>query len=176
MHDYEALIIAPLAAFSIARLIERGLNTPSRGGAYEKLVAWAIVIPAFVVYPMAAAVFFPSKPAPADVAMVEFGRDLRRLTPLNSVILTPEHNMVPVYYSNRRIVRCVESVARLKAVMAALPVAFPPQTPVFFAVQHDRIEENRDLITTIAPAHEEVSLVLVPLGTAGKLATPSFVP
>ena len=175
MHDYEALIVAPLAAFAVARLIERGWSSPGKGGAVEKGIAWAIVLPAIVAFPMAAAVYSPPKPAAADIAMVEFGREIGRLTPPGSVVLTPECNMVPIYYSNRRIVRCVETPALLRAALDALPGAFSPQTPVFWAVPRDTTAENRALLNT-AGGHQSASLMLVPLGTAAKLTLPDSVP
>jgi hypothetical protein len=133
MHNYEALILAPLVAFAIARLVQRGLHPQQRGGAMEKLVTWAFVVPGVLLFPLASSTVRPATADPADVALVRFGRDLRRLTPPGAVVLTPEWSMVPVYYSERRILRGVSALPRFTEVIRALSKAFPKGARVYFA-------------------------------------------
>jgi hypothetical protein len=160
MHNYEALILAPLAAFAIARLIERGMSPRQRGGALEKLVTWAFVVPGVLLFPLASSVARPAAADPADVALVRFGRELRRLTPPGAIVLTPEWSMVPVYYSGRRIVRGVTALPRFTDVTKALPKAFPEGPRVYFAAPAGA-ELPPDLLAALPgwPQKGEVRLV-----------------
>jgi hypothetical protein len=145
MHDYEALILAPLTAFAIGRLIERGMNPRQKGSAMERIAMWVVVVPGLMLYPLVSSVVRPAEPDPADVALVSFGRELRSSTPAGAIVLTPEWSMVPVYYSERRIVRGVNSRKRLDEVLAALPKAFSGNPPVFFAAPEGQELESEVL-------------------------------
>lgn len=156
-HDFQAMIIAPLAALAVGRLVERGLDAQekSRGGDQERVIAWAIIVPAILLYPAVMGAYRPSPPEPEDRAMATFGQEIHRNTPEGSVVIIPEWHGVIVYYSGRRMVWAINSPERLKNVLTALPDRFPQHPRVFFAASR---------LTSLDPAMEALLPPLEPLG------------
>ncbi|MBS1798748.1 MAG: hypothetical protein JSS95_02875 [Acidobacteria bacterium] len=127
-HHFEFLIAAPAVAVSLA-----WIATKRDSGTERTATVRAVV---FVVLAAVQAVVLPH-PHISDgydpVRLVEFGKTIKAGTPPGSIVLAPLISSVPLYYSERHIVRGVDSP---QAAMDALQIAHRdyPGAPVYLAI------------------------------------------
>jgi hypothetical protein len=66
--------------------------------------------------------------------MVQYGRAIAQFTPPNAVIIQPEANMVPVFYSNRHTIRGVSDSQQLERILPMVIDKFR-EYPLYLALQ-----------------------------------------
>jgi hypothetical protein len=123
VHDFELLIAAPLAALALAWLATAEFRKLPSGNAALKagLVAGLAAVQLTILpifRPVERLIYSPER-------IIDYGREIRLYTPPGSIILAPLESSVPVYYSERHIVRGVDDSAALLAALPELRRAFP---------------------------------------------------
>jgi hypothetical protein len=110
-HHFEFLIAAPAVALALAWLATRGPQGRQATVQAAVFATQACVQAVVLPHPVISDGYDPTR-------LVEYGRSIKALTPEGSVVLAPLVSSVPLYYSERHIVRGIESP---QAAMAALP-------------------------------------------------------
>lgn len=130
IHDYQALIAAPLVAIGLGFALKLGIDRlkgPFRWSA-------AIAIPALLIVPLARQTREDFRRLPQG-EVLDYAEDLEDSTSSSSIILSPSDSMIPVYYSRRHIIRSVTDDAALRHIMSQARFVFP----------------NRDIYLAIPP-------------------------
>lgn len=128
-HHFEFLIAAPLVALALAWVATSDLrNIPSSRATLK--TAALVVAAAFQI------LLLP-KPRIADgyspQGLVNYARAIRASTEPGAIIMAPLVSAVPLYYSERHIVRGVDSAASIASDLPIIRREFPGQ-PVYLAI------------------------------------------
>jgi hypothetical protein len=125
-HDIQMILGAPVAAIALAWIalgtLKRGINSPQHWLAVSLLVM-AIVIQPWILGTDQS----PEKPA----QMMGFSSAIRVGVGPDSVVLSPLISAIPVYYSERHIVRCISDEHVMIEVLASVQNEFP-EAPVYW--------------------------------------------
>ncbi len=123
-HHFEFVIAAPLVALALAWMAV----TPS-----SKHVGKIVALTAAVGVQM---LILP-KPVISDgydpAALIRYARSIRQATEPNAVVMAPLNSMVPLYYSERHIVRGVGSAESIAEQLPILQREYPG-SPIYLAV------------------------------------------
>jgi hypothetical protein len=126
IHNFEMLMAAPLTAFASGILIARLLqHVRSWVNGYHRRIALLVLL---VVLPIAmvldlsryAQTINAISPNVLSFRDVNYGIAIRNNTPVDAVVIATTASMVPVYYSERHIIRAVEDETVLKEVFPAI--------------------------------------------------------
>ena len=128
LHNFELLIAAPLAALALAWLATAGLRIGWSGPA-------ALRAAAFVA--LATLTLFLPRPItggdPNPESQIRYAHDIRNSTPAGSVVAAPTFSAVPLYYSERNIVRGVTNDDVLAGQLSDIRKQFPA-SPLYLAI------------------------------------------
>jgi hypothetical protein len=123
-HHFEFVIAAPFIALALAWLCKAPTRTPTlRTGILTGLVGIQMLL---LPKPLISDGYDPA-------ALIRYGQGVREFTEPNSIIMAPLVSAVPLYYSERHIVRGVDSAASAALLLPALHRQFP-SSPVYLAV------------------------------------------
>lgn len=143
IHEYEALIAAPL--FSIGLGFTMKVGEEHLSGAYRWLAV--LILPSFLLVPLvkqAASAFLGlitiDSRNPPELENMEYAKDIESSTRPSSVILSPTLSMVPVYYSHRHIVRGVMNDEVLRVAIRQTGAVFPG-SDVYLAIRPDSLPQ-----------------------------------
>jgi hypothetical protein len=132
-HSFPLVLAAPFIAIASGFVLDRLWTRYSIASADRPLL-WTLLIgvPLLVVHPLLIQ-YREAKvlPKPEFSSMSAIIRDR---TPEGAIVLTPTESLVPVYYSQRHIVRGINSEAWLKWAIPEARRQFPG-APLFFAVR-----------------------------------------
>ena len=128
LHNFELLIAAPLTALALAWLATTGLRTGWSGPA-------ALRAAAFVV--LATLTLFLPRPItggdPNPESQIRYAHDICNSTPVGSVVAAPTFSAVPLYYSERNIVRGITNDDVLSGQLLDIRKQFPA-SPLYLAI------------------------------------------
>jgi len=129
IHHFELLIAAPLAAFALAWLATMELRIgPSKKAALK--TAALVVLAAFQL------VILPRPKIAQDYSperLIAYARDIRNSTPPGSIVMAPLESAVPIFYSERHIVRDIADAAAMRDELPRLRREFP-ESPIYLAI------------------------------------------
>jgi 4-amino-4-deoxy-L-arabinose transferase-like glycosyltransferase len=133
LHEFEAVLGLPLAALSVGcavvKLLARAKADPSEGVRAVVLISCVLAIPgSFILGQLEFGVPL------SRFDMVQYGRAIAQFTPPNAVIMQPEVNMVPVFYSNRHTIRGVSDSQQLERILPMVIDKFR-KYPLYLALQ-----------------------------------------
>ena len=143
IHDMETIIAAPSVALAVAWCAVTGVGYLTRQQAHRWRLAAFLLLPFIGIFPLVLDCF-PGLgrvightpgfgPSRYTDHLVELGRDIRRLTPAGSIVLTPEDDMVPAFYSGRHTIRVVQDAAMVEDLLPQVRQNFQ-HAPVYLAV------------------------------------------
>jgi hypothetical protein len=129
IHHFELLIAAPLAALALAWLATEELrvgwsrNAMLKTGAFVALAALQLAV-------------LPRPKIGIDrspESLIRYARDIRNSTPPGSIVMAPLLSPLPLYYSERHIVRGIVNGDALSRELPDIRSEFP-RSPVYLAV------------------------------------------
>ena len=141
IHEYQQWPVLPAGAMAMgwagAAVLERLSESRDRFLLVHG-AALVLALGAYLMLPSARALWHTVRHSgPEGVATpgvkVEFGWDIKRNTPQGSVVVTPEDSMVPVYYSERHVVRAILDDADLASVLPEIKRLFGAY-PLYLAI------------------------------------------
>jgi 4-amino-4-deoxy-L-arabinose transferase-like glycosyltransferase len=133
IHPFALLLFAPFVAIASGFVLEQlwtWLNSRDR-----RPLLWVmlLILPALVLYPFA--MYVVDAHVPFEPAQFQSLSPLiEHNTPLNAVVLSPVESAVPIYYSNRHIVRGIQNDYWLQIAITEARVSFPG-SPLYLALQ-----------------------------------------
>jgi hypothetical protein len=150
LHSFALVLGAPFLAIAGGFVLDRiwdFLNTnPSRiAGGRHVLRCLTVVLPLITLYPLLMAVRDARLPF-EHAQYQDLSAVIRHNTPPNSVTLSPALSAVPIYYSDRHVVRGIITSDLLRLALPQARAAFP-NSLLFFAVQ----EQDRTYVADILP-------------------------
>jgi hypothetical protein len=129
IHHFELLIAAPLVAFALAWLATMELRIgPSKKAAMKTaaLVVLAALQLVILPRPRIAHDYSPER-------LIRYARDIRNSTPSGSIVMAPLVSAVPIYYSERHIIRGIDDAAALRDELPRIRREFP-DSPIYLAI------------------------------------------
>jgi hypothetical protein len=161
-HEYEVALAAPLFAAAVGLVVASVQRAPVSLLPRRALhIVLGIVLPAVLVLPMIPAAR-QAGPQPSTRELVAYAREIAGATPPGSVVLAPSASMVPVYYSERHVIRGVTSDRLVERMDAALDQVFPG-APVFLALEPPESRVFTQSLARHPIVHESPHLVLLSL-------------
>ena len=158
LHSFALVLGAPFVAIASGFVLDRiwdflSTNPGRSAGRRYVLHCLTIILPLISLYPLLMAVRdakLPFEPAQYhDLSAI-----IQHNTPPNSVTLSPAFSAVPIYYSDRHIVRGILTSGLLRQAIPQARAAFP-NTPLFFAVQQQDRKYVSDILPQLTPiAHQ----------------------
>jgi hypothetical protein len=178
IHDCEFFIAAPAAALSVAYLAKvTAINL--QGAWTSRHVTAALLCLLLLLFPVARLIradwrthMDPALTEPAPTSdLVVFGEQIRRATPVGSVVLMKERSAVPLFYSQRHLVQGISGQEELVHVAGTLARQFQGCS-FFLALKPDQ-ERDFDTIGKSSRAAVRTSgLILyqlsMPLAISGR--------
>jgi hypothetical protein len=127
-HHFEFLIAGPVVALSLAWLATNGVTDQLRTATLRMavLIALVLVQMGLLPHPNMSDGYDPAK-------LVAYGKAIREATPQGSIVLAPLVSAVPLYYSDRHIVRGLGTPEAVREALPEVRSAFP-DSPVYIAV------------------------------------------
>jgi 4-amino-4-deoxy-L-arabinose transferase-like glycosyltransferase len=133
VHPFVLVLFAPIVALAsgfVLNWLWTALNTRN-----QQPLLWVmlLILPALVLYPLG--MYVVDAHVPFEAAQFQSLSPLiAHNTPPNAVVLSPAESAVPIYYSNRHIVRGIENDDWLRV---AIPQAYAdfPGSPLYLAIQ-----------------------------------------
>jgi len=153
IHPYQTLIFIPyfaIAAGSAADFIA------ARIGDSRWMIPTACLVVTGLVVARSGALATQTREAikhvsqPSNDNLYRFGLRIKEATPQAAVILTPEDSMVPVYYSERHVIRCVTPETLMKKIQRAREVF--PGFPLYVAFHGSQASEFQHVLPSAPPA------------------------
>jgi hypothetical protein len=152
-HHFEFLIGAPAAAIALAWLASHTqIQLPVRGGILAAVAALQLLL---LPAPHVSDGYDPVK-------LIHFAEEIRAATPPQSVVLSPLTSAVPLYYSQRHIIRNISSPAAVAAILPELRAQFPA-APVFLALP-PALESEFDRMPHLSAPIRSPDAIIVKLG------------
>jgi hypothetical protein len=127
-HSFELLIAAPLTALALAWIATAELRIRWSSGAVLKAAAFVAVAAAWAILPHPAA-GGDTNPE----SQIRYALNIRNSTAAGSVVLAPTLSAVPLYYSERHIIRGVANDAVLAGQLEDVRREFPA-SPIYLAI------------------------------------------
>lgn len=162
-HPYQMLLAVPVFAIAVGASAEAVLRTDLRKANWLCWLLGAVCIPMVLMQGARPWALGDAGVRPATTERVEHARQIARLTPPGSVVLSPETNLVIVYYSRRHVIRGVRDDA---TVAKALPLVLEalPGCEVYLALMPHSHDTAR--FAAALGDHRRVFpwLILAPLG------------
>ena len=131
VHDIEMNLAAPLAAIALAwmtvGLLTRGVPRV-QGWIGACLIGFLIIVQPWV---------FGTEKSPEDPAQIMgFSAAIHRDTGPDAIVLSPLVSAIPLYYSERHLVRCISDEAMMKRVLPSIQQQYP-SAPIYWATPLD---------------------------------------
>lgn len=129
-HQYEMYIGAPFLAGSVGVAVASAL-THSEGlpsATFRKAARWTLLgfLPAALAFPLAVkGMVNASGPREISHPLLDYAQEIRQAVPPGAVVLSPQTNMIPVYYADRHVLRGITSWPLVERVREELPRVFP---------------------------------------------------
>jgi len=136
LHPFPLVLGAPFLAIASGYILSRiwqFLHREEPTGPRYLLYAMIVVLPLLVLYPVFTTVQQAKTPFGA-AEFQDFSDVIRDNTSPDSVTLSPSESAVPIYYSDRHIVRGIETPELLHLAIPQARVDFPGSR-LFFALQ-----------------------------------------
>ena len=132
-HSFPLVLAAPFVAMASAFVLDR-LWTRYSIAATDRPILWTLLIgvPLLIVHPLL--IQYRDSKVLAKPEFTSMSALVHDRTPEGAVVLTPTESLVPVYYSQRHVVRGINSEAWLKWAIPEARRQFPG-VPLFFAVR-----------------------------------------
>ncbi|MCH9647236.1 MAG: hypothetical protein K0U98_03290 [Deltaproteobacteria bacterium] len=129
-HQYEMYIGAPFLAGSVGVAVASALAhcDVSPSPALRRAARWTLlgVLPATLLFPLVAkGRVNASGPREISHPLLDYAQEIRQAIPQGAVVLSPQTNMIPVYYAERHVVRGVTNWPLVERVREELPRVFP---------------------------------------------------
>jgi 4-amino-4-deoxy-L-arabinose transferase-like glycosyltransferase len=102
-----------------------------------------------------------SRPLPPS-GLVEYAREIRATTPSDAIVFVPSPSMVPVYYSERHVIRGIADGASVALAVRMAKQEYP-QSPIYLALQPRDVDSSSEQFRTVHFAHASPSLLLLRL-------------
>lgn len=161
-NDFQMLLAAPAvgvaAGFAGTTLLRARSRRALAAGAVAA-VALLLVVQTAALVRKAAAPYQPS-------GLVEFAREIRDATPPDAIVLVASPSMVPVYYSDRHVIRGIADGAAVQEA-TALAAREYPRSPVYLAVEPRDVDPSSPGFASLRVAHLSPALLLVKLRAGG---------
>lgn len=145
-HEYEMLLAVPIAASALGIGTVRVLDLTSRLNHQQWLrdlpSVILIVLPMVMLLPLAqeakGRLLNPARET-LETEMIAFAHEVKDLTEPGSVVIVPYISMVPVYYSERHVIRGAVNDELVKIIARQVPEILPDSNVYLAvpAVQHD---------------------------------------
>ncbi len=142
-HIYDALPATAFAAGAVGQSLVGLLDRLLPNSAWARKMLVVIVVPLILLAPLARATHDAGRfirrgteahlEDPETFSEVQFGLDLLRNTESGAVVITPDENMVPVYYSQRHHVQGVNSDQDVQSALVHARKNFPG-SPLYLAI------------------------------------------
>ena len=120
-HDIEMLLAAPVASMALAWFAV-GVATKLGGRPRLKLASGIVFAAALVSQPW---VFGTEPPFESPPQMLGFAARIRSATDTDAIVLSPLISTIPLYYSERHIIRCISDLTTAQSLIPALRKEFP---------------------------------------------------
>jgi Dolichyl-phosphate-mannose-protein mannosyltransferase len=139
VHPFALVLAAPFLAIAGGFVLDRIwelLNTtdkPIPAGRPYLLQVMVVALPLLTIYPLLINVRDAKLPSEAPLYQ-DLSSMIQHNTPPNSVTLSATESAIPIYYSDRHIVRGIISPDLLQVAIPQARTAFPG-SPLFFAIQ-----------------------------------------
>jgi hypothetical protein len=119
VHDIEMNLAAPLAAIALAWLAVSVLDHRiARTGRWAMLI---VICPVILLQ-----LWFGTEQSPENPSQIMgFSTGIRRATDPDAVVLSPLVSAIPLYYSERHLIRCVSDEGMLKHVLPYVREQYP---------------------------------------------------
>ena len=129
LHNFELLIAAPLIALALAWIATADVHIRRPGGA-------TLRVGAFVALAALQLAFLPRRIAglePNPEGLIRYALDIRNSTPVGSIVMAPTVSAVPLYYSERHIIRGIANDDALSGQFQEVRREFPA-SPLYLAI------------------------------------------
>jgi hypothetical protein len=138
MHDYQWLLLAPLAAMGIGELLRWIWLKPETLFSPVAVRVFGLLLPAFLILSLAGvAIFMLIRHPKEEPWLISYAQEVRQNTPANAVIGSPEMTLEVPYYAQRHIVRGIQN-DELVALLREHADEFPA-SPVMVAIPRGEI-------------------------------------
>ena len=140
IHPFALVLGAPFLAITSGFVLDRIWDrlhtaTVADNNRRHVLRVMLVIFPLLILYPLFMAV--RNAKIPYEVAQYQYlSAIIQRNTPANAVTLSSAQSAVPIYYSDRHIVRGIVTPELLRIAIPQARAAFPG-SPLFFALQDD---------------------------------------
>jgi hypothetical protein len=122
VHDIEMQLAAPVAAIALAWV---GLAVIKKGNLIVRTLAVILI----AIQPWV----LGTETSPEDpVQIIGFAQTIRRTAPRDAVVLSPLVSAIPLYYSERHLIRCIPDESALKRVLPYVREQYP-HSPLYWA-------------------------------------------
>ncbi len=136
IHSFPLVLAAPFLAIASGYVLGRiweWLSAEDRSSRRYLLYVMTVALPLLVLYPLLTTVQNARIPyAPPEFQ--QLSEIIRNNTPANAITLSPTESAVPIYYSERHVVRGIETPELLHLAIPQARTDFPG-SPLFFALQ-----------------------------------------
>ena len=120
-HDIEMLLAAPVASIALA-WFAIGVAAKIGGRPTMKLAGGIVFAAALVSQPW---IFGTDPPFESPPQMLGFAEKIRSATESDAVVLSPLISTIPLYYSERHIIRCISDLNTAQSLIPSLRKEFP---------------------------------------------------
>ncbi len=159
-HNFMILLAVPIASIAGGLALRRLMEI-----ANTKLLRFMVyaLIPLSLLFPVANSLRARSRnPAQFEDWAVPFGHDITTNTETNAIVLTPLANFIPVYYTQRHLIRGIAVPSLCEQVLRQMPTIFP-KSPVYLALRPDGLEGFGAYLTSKFPIKRTPNLILIQL-------------
>lgn len=171
-HSSEMLLAAPVAALAIGLFIQRFLDHIRKWspGPQQRIALLIVLlaVPGAMALELSHRVRLRLTRADGSEAsaQVEYGRAIRDHTKTDDVVLSPSPSMVPVYYSERHMVRGIASDELLRRTLPEIEARSGTRA-IYLALEPNRDQAFHSITQRFAPVFENHHLVLFMLKQPG---------
>jgi len=161
-HNYQMLIASPVSAIGISMLMaliaDDGARSTPRGLHFRHLLA-ALALPiGLMIAAVPSFVIFLRWQEP----LIEFGRDIRHNVPSGALVLTDQISSVPIYYSQRHLLRGIKDEEQVRRRMSDIR-RLCTDCPLYLAVPSQSAPKFSGLISGSSSTLHSQNAVIVPL-------------
>jgi Dolichyl-phosphate-mannose-protein mannosyltransferase len=135
IHPFALVLAAPFLAIASGYILDRiwnVLNSPN-GNYSQYLRVMILILPLITIYPLFTNIRDAKIPNESP-QFQDLSAIIGRNTPPNAITLSPAESAVPVYYSNRHVVRGIATPDLLRLAIPQAHADFPG-SPLFFALR-----------------------------------------
>lgn len=158
IHPFVLVLFAPFVALASGFVLDWLWTILNTRDQQPLLGVTLLLLPALVLYPLA--MYVVEAHVPFEQAQFQsFSPLIKDNTPPNAVILSPVESAVPIYYSDRHIVRGIENDSWLRIAITQAHADFPGN-PLYLAIQDsNRLSFPQSLPQLREIAHQSDSTI-----------------